>query len=266
MNSIRKGDTGAAVEDVQERLALLELLPGDQVSGVFDDATAAALGKFCESQGIPPCAEVTSKVWAALVDATYHMGDRTLYLRMPYLHGNDVLELQRALGALGFACGKEDGIFGATTELALRKFQVNMGLPSDGIAGAYTFAALRTLFDYVWENRRQQSLGGMGAMAAIISRNGGMQRGALLELLDTGAVLERLRQAVNPELLDLRRPTDLNHMLAILLSVTGPLLYAGIEAGDAPGYREHLDGILDILQRGMGAKPAPDMQESEENG
>lgn len=40
-------------------------------------------------------------------------------------------------------------------------------------------------------------------------------------------------------------------MLAVLLSVTGPLLYAGIEAGDAPGYREHLDGILEILQRGM---------------
>lgn len=38
------------------------------------------------------------------------------------------------------------------------------------------FVALRTLFDYVWEKRQEQSLGGMGAMSAIISRNGGMQR------------------------------------------------------------------------------------------
>ena len=113
------------------------------------------------------------------------------------------------------------------------------------------FAALRLLFDYVWEKREEQALGGMGAMSAIISRNGGMQRGALLDLLDSGAVLERLRQSVNPELLDLRREGDLGQMLAILLSVAGPLLYAGIEAGDAPGYREHLDGILEILQRGM---------------
>lgn len=113
------------------------------------------------------------------------------------------------------------------------------------------FAALRLLFDYVWEKREEQALGGMGAMSAIISRNGGMQRGALLDLLDSGAVLERLRQSVNPELLDLRREGDLGQMLAILLSVAGPLLYAGIEAGDAPGYREHLDGILDILRRGM---------------
>ena len=132
MDSIKRGDTGAAVEDVQERLALLGLLAPEAVSGVFDEATAKALSAFCRAQDMPPCDEVTSKVWAALVDATYHMGDRTLYLRMPYLHGNDVLELQRALGALGFACGADDGIFGAITEMALRKFQVNMGLPSDG--------------------------------------------------------------------------------------------------------------------------------------
>lgn len=53
-------------------------------------------------------------------------------------------------------------------------------------------------------------------------------------------------------------------MLAILLSVAGPLLYAGIEAGDAPGYREHLDGILDILRRGMARDKAPGISESEE--
>ena len=126
------------------------------------------------------------------------------------------------------------------------------------------FAALRALFDYVWEKRGEQSLGGMGAMSAIISRNGGMQRGALLDLLDSGEALERLRQSVNPELLDLRREEDLDDLLAVLLSVAGPLLYAGIEAGDAPGYREHLDGILDILRRGMAKDKAPKISESEE--
>lgn len=131
--------------------------------------------------------------------------------------------------------------------------------------GGDVFAAMRSLFDYVWEKRGERSLGGMGAMSAIISRNGGMQRGALLDLLDTGEVLERLRQSVNPELLDLRREGDLDHILAVLLSVAGPLLYAGIEAGDAPGYREHLDGILDILRRGMVRDKGPKVSESEEN-
>lgn len=131
--------------------------------------------------------------------------------------------------------------------------------------GGDVFAALRVLFDYVWEKRSDQALGGMGAMSAIISRNGGMQRGALLDLLNAGEALERLRQSVNAELLDLRRDGDLEDLLAILLSVTGPLLYAGIEAGDAPGYREHLDGILDILRRGMARDKAPRISESEED-
>lgn len=130
--------------------------------------------------------------------------------------------------------------------------------------GGDVFAAMRALFDYVWEKREERALGGMGAMSAIISRNGGMQRGALLDLLDSGKALERLRQSVNPALLDLRREEDLDDLLAVLLSVVGPLLYAGIEAGDAPGYREHLDGILDILRRGMAKDKAPKITESEE--
>ena len=130
--------------------------------------------------------------------------------------------------------------------------------------GGDVFAAMRALFDYVWEKREERALGGMGAMSAIISRNGGMQRGALLDLLDSGEALERLRQSVNPALLDLRREEDLDDLLAVLLSVAGPLLYAGIEAGDAPGYREHLDGILDILRRGMANDKAPKISESEE--
>ena len=130
--------------------------------------------------------------------------------------------------------------------------------------GGDVFAAMRALFDYVWEKREERALGGMGAMSAIISRNGGMQRGALLDLLDSGEALERLRQSVNPALLDLRWEEDLDDLLAVLLSVAGPLLYAGIEAGDAPGYREHLDGILDILRRGMAKDKAPKISESEE--
>lgn len=84
-------------------------------------------------------------MWSALVDASFNLGDRTLYLRMPYFHGHDVYELQHALGALGFFYGADDAIFGAHTEDALRRFQLNMGLPSDGIAGAYTYGALRNL-------------------------------------------------------------------------------------------------------------------------
>ena len=145
MEPIKRNDTGAAVEDVQTRLARIGHLPEDAITGIFDDATAAALAEFLAASALPPSEEVTEKVWAALVDATYNLGDRTLYLRMPYFHGHDVLELQQALGALGFFYGPREASFGAHTEEALRRFQLNLGLPSDGIAGAYTYAALRNL-------------------------------------------------------------------------------------------------------------------------
>lgn len=71
---------------------------------------------------------------------------------MPYFHGNDVLELQKALGSLGFDVGSYDGIFGTSTERGLRRFQINMGLPSDGIAGSQTFMAFKNL-QFTWSGK-----------------------------------------------------------------------------------------------------------------
>ena len=157
MDTIRLHDTGAAVEDVQRRLATAGFLDEAEVTGTFDDRTQQALRAFAQHFRLPATDTVDDKTWATLVDASFNMGDRTLYLRMPHFHGADVAQLQRALGALGFANGEHDGIFGAHTELALRKFQTNMGLPSDGIAGAYTFAALRNL-NHSWEGKEAAHL------------------------------------------------------------------------------------------------------------
>lgn len=185
MKTISQGARGAAVEDIQQRLQLLGFLEESDIDGEFGPRTAAAIKEFCARRANLPLAvagaddepeddaacdisaacergEVDSKVWAALVDATYNLGDRTLYLRMPYFHGHDVVELQTALGALGFFCGTTDGIFGAHTEDALRKFQMNLGLPSDGIAGAFTFSALRHL-EHSWAGKgAHQSTGPLG--------------------------------------------------------------------------------------------------------
>lgn len=157
MKTIQLGDTGAAVEDVQRRLFLAGLLPEEAADGKFGEKTAQAVRAFREKSGLEPLDEVDEKTWAALVDASYSIGDRTLYLRMPYFHGHDVLELQQALGALGFHSGQEDAIFGAHTEDAVRRFQRNMGLPSDGIVGAYTFQCIQNLH-HSWEGKKSISI------------------------------------------------------------------------------------------------------------
>ena len=173
METIKQQDAGAAVEDVQHRLSLIGLLDETKVDGKFGPETAAAVQAFRAQANLPEGADVDEKTWAALVDASYSLGDRTLYLRMPHFHGHDVLQLQQALSALGFACGPVDGIFGAFTELALRKFQTNLGLPTDGIAGAYTYSAIRNLH-HSWEGKeavRGSSHLGFARAAGVLERH-----------------------------------------------------------------------------------------------
>ena len=57
-------------------------------------------------------------------------------------NGNDVRELQEILTGKGFDCGYADGVFGARTLDAVKRFQEFCGLDPDGIVGKNTWAAL----------------------------------------------------------------------------------------------------------------------------
>ncbi len=59
--------------------------------------------------------------------------------------GDDVAELQRRLGALGFDAGRVDGIFGPQGAAALEEFQRNTGLTADGVCGPATISAIGRL-------------------------------------------------------------------------------------------------------------------------
>lgn len=152
MDLIKIGDSGAAVEDVQTRLVTVELLDSSDVTGTFDKKTSEAVKKFCKMVGLDERDYVDEELWKELVEASYSLGDRTLYLRLPHFRGADVKQLQHILGVLGFSTGREDGVFGAVTESGLRVFQQNMGLPCDGIVGAYTFQTIRNLH-HSWEDK-----------------------------------------------------------------------------------------------------------------
>jgi len=157
MKPVRPQDRGTAVEDIQRRLLALgyELGPTG-VDGVFLGATTQAVSEFQRTHDLAEDGFVAEETWSALVDAGFTLGDRMLYLRMPHFHGADVRMLQQALCVLGFACGAIDGIFGAFTERAVREFQVNAGLPADGIAGPETARTIMQL-RHVWEGKDPQA-------------------------------------------------------------------------------------------------------------
>ena len=141
---LRPGDTGAAIRDLQARLRATSA-PELSVTGTYDVETSRAVADFQQRRDLDERDEVGHATWSALVEASYRLGDRLVYLRTPMLRGDDIEDLQRRLGALGFDAGRVDGIFGPDTERAVKDFQRNVGTPTDGIAGPDTLAALTRL-------------------------------------------------------------------------------------------------------------------------
>lgn len=123
--------------------------------------------------------------------------------------------------------------------------------------GGDVFESLMVMYDYLRSHPDADcGLGGMGMMSAIVSRNRGLQRGSLLGFLDPESILGRMKDCVNPDLLDLQEPEDLDDILRMLMILVVPMMYNSLRPGADPDGRKRLERVLKILQRGMGAKPA----------
>jgi N-acetylmuramoyl-L-alanine amidase len=140
---IARGDSGEAVRDLQHRLAVLGYDPGE--TGGFGEGTEAAVVAFQVARGLRVDGVCGRQTWSSLVEAGYALGDRLLYHRTPMLRGDDVVDLQHRLNALGFDAGRQDGLFGPNTLAALLDFQRNTGLAADGICGPASVAAFDRL-------------------------------------------------------------------------------------------------------------------------
>lgn len=155
--TIRAGDEGPEVRDVQERLARLRRHEGP-ADGRFGPRTEEAVRAFQRERGLAADGIVGPETWRVLVEAGHQLGDRLLWQSPQMLRGDDVRELQHRLNQLGFNAGAEDGIFGPLAHAAVAEFQRNVGLEVDGVAGPRTIAALKRL-------RRDHQSGGVGARA-----------------------------------------------------------------------------------------------------
>ena len=110
--------------------------------GFFCDSTADALTNFQQLRGLPADGVCDVNTWTLLVESSWLLGSRLLYLTSPQLRGDDVELLQTTLAKLGFHCGRVDGILGPKTISALSDFQLNYGLVADGVCGEETLKAL----------------------------------------------------------------------------------------------------------------------------
>lgn len=73
--------------------------------------------------------------------SAHDASERTLMLQTPFMVGDDVEAVQRALVPAGIAVNI-DGIYGQLTEAAVRRFQQQKGLTVDGAVGPATRSAL----------------------------------------------------------------------------------------------------------------------------
>lgn len=194
---LERGSTGEAVRDLQHRLQARELRIDPAEFGAYGTSTEEAVQAFQAEQGLQSDGRCDEATWAALVESSYHLGDRLLYLRRPMLRGDDVAQLQRRLSSLGFDAGRVDGIFGPDTEQALHDFQRNVGLAADGIFGPDTGRAFSRL-----GNRAEQTV----TVAGVRERERWRLRPATLRdrrlAVGHSGELGALAQALRRQLLD----------------------------------------------------------------
>lgn len=145
--SFRLGDEGAGVLDIRAHLETLDLVPpGSDAASMFDSELDRGVRAFQQGRGLTVDGVVGPATFRALEEAGWRLGDRLLvHVPGSLMSGDDVLALQRRLLDLGFKVGRVDGRFGTQTELAVREFQRNTGLPSDGTCGPATLKALSRL-------------------------------------------------------------------------------------------------------------------------
>ncbi len=156
------------------QLADLGLLPAGkaEVTDLFDDDVDQAVRVLQQSRGLLVDGIVGPNTSEALQEARQHLGGRQLYWSVSHpFTGDDVNELQKRLADMGFDVGRCDGIFGQRTESALREFQSNRGLLSDGCCGPMTLRELQRLQRTVvggrpYELRESEKLRGAGPSLA----------------------------------------------------------------------------------------------------
>ena len=145
-DSLRMGDSGSDVKDLQTKLKKLGYYDGT-VDSTFGSGTYAAVKAFQKKYNLTADGVAGSETLKKL-DSAYKNADSNTSTDDDSLRkgatGTAVKTLQTNLKKLGFYTAYVDGSFGSTTESAVKAFQRKYGLTADGVAGSATLKKIES--------------------------------------------------------------------------------------------------------------------------
>ena len=145
-DSLRMGDSGSAVKDLQTKLKKLGYYDGT-VDSTFGSGTYAAVKAFQKKYNLTADgvagSETLKKLDSAYKNADSDKDDGSLRKGAT---GSAVKDLQTKLKKLGFYNASIDGDYGDTTVAAVKAFQKKYNLTADGVAGSETLKKLDSAY------------------------------------------------------------------------------------------------------------------------
>ena len=145
-DSLRMGDSGSAVKDLQTKLKKLGYYDGT-VDSTFGSGTYAAVRAFQKKYNLTADgvagSETLKKLDTAYKNADSDKDDGSLRKGAT---GSAVKDLQTKLKKLGFYNAYVDGSYGDTTVAAVKAFQKKYNLTADGVAGSETLKKLDSAY------------------------------------------------------------------------------------------------------------------------
>ncbi|MGA7936839.1 MAG: peptidoglycan-binding protein [Kovacikia sp.] len=141
---LHKDFTKDSLQEALDKLQTLLQNQGllDSSSGKFDDATKLAVKAFQTKNNLHPDGVVGPLTWACLLYPTLSHRDRNPSDKAKAAI-KDLQDELRKEKKFQVKISDSDGVFGKSTETAVRRFQSTYGLIPDGIVGAWTWTILK---------------------------------------------------------------------------------------------------------------------------
>ncbi len=138
--SAAEGDVGLNVYVLQKRLAQMGYYTGS-LTASFGELTGQAVTAFQKDSGLEITGQADAATWAAIYSRSYGAASRSDAMQLGDF-GDNVLSVQKRLNELGFFDNEINGVFGYTTETAVRLFQMAIAVAPTGVLDTDTQSRL----------------------------------------------------------------------------------------------------------------------------